>query len=266
MYAPPGGEDPISALFELSNRAAEMGATVRKMYRYTATVVVLFLLIMVFLLFFGLATNLFFALLALLALVFGGIALSLLRETDRFYERFVQRHRAIKLLQDADPTPKVPAGRTPMERLGRYLAQSNSEIGGFLNEHPEALRYQVPAGGGASAAVFDLAIVRPGSASFRWLGMGSPGFAVVARAGPDAPTVADVDAFAREVRAAARRLPARLRRAILLRVHPVPIPEAVYEYAVGHPLDLPGGPVPIEIVSEEANGTYDLVPHVLGVP
>jgi hypothetical protein len=266
MYAPPGAEDPISAIFELSDRAAEMGRTVRRMYRYTATVVVLFLIIMVFLLFVGLATNLFFSLLALVALIFGGIALSLLRETDRFYGTFVERHRAIKLLQDAEPTPKIPAGRTPLERLARYLAQSNPAIGEFLKAHPDALRYQVQLDARGPAVVVDLAIIAPGSTSHRWFGWGDPGFAVLARVGPDAPAVADVDRFAQEVVRVARRLPGRLRRAILLRVHPVPIPEAVYEYAVGHPIDLPGGPVPVELIGEEANGTYDLVPHVLGVP
>jgi len=266
MYAPPGAEDPISAIFELSDRAAEMGKTVRRMYRYTATVVVLFLVIMVFLLFVGLATNLFFSLLALIALIFGGIALSLLRETDRFYGTFVERHRAIKLLQDAEPTPKIPPGRTPLERLGRYLSQSSPTIAEYLATHPDALRYQVKLDGRGPGVAVDLAIVAPGSPSHRWLGWGDAGFAVVARVGPDAPTVPDVERYAEELRRVARRLPGRLRRAILLRVHPVPIPEAVYEYAVGHPLDLPGGPVPIEIVSEEANGTYDLVPHVLGVP
>ncbi|HEV2428789.1 MAG TPA: hypothetical protein VGV64_02950, partial [Thermoplasmata archaeon] len=88
MFAPPGVEDPISAIFDLSDRVADMAPTMRRMYRYTATVIVAFLLIMVFLLFVGLAQNVVYALLALVAIVFGFVALSLLRETDRFYRAF----------------------------------------------------------------------------------------------------------------------------------------------------------------------------------
>jgi hypothetical protein len=75
-----------------------------------------------------------------------------------------------------------------------------------------------------------------------------------------------VERFAADLKAVARRLPARLVRAILLRPQPGPVPEAVYDLAVGHPVEVPGGSLAIEIVTEQPNGTYDLVPHVLGVP
>ncbi|MCI4335744.1 MAG: hypothetical protein L3K17_00900 [Thermoplasmata archaeon] len=266
MYPPPGVEDPISAIFDLSDRVAAMAPTMRRMYRYTATVVVLFLLIMVILLFVGLADNLVFALMALIALVFGGIALSLLRETDRFYASYLGRHRAIKLIQDADPAPKIPAGRTPVERLARYLGQSSARIKSFLDARPEALRYRVtlPAKGGDQP--FDLVILSPGSSLYRWFGWGDPGFAAVARLAPETLTPMDVARFASDLQSIARRLPARLVRAILLRPQPGPVSEAVYDLAVGHPVEVPGGPVAIEIVTEQPNGTYDLVPHVLGVP
>ncbi|MCI4348632.1 MAG: hypothetical protein L3J93_00200 [Thermoplasmata archaeon] len=266
MYPPPGVEDPISAIFDLSDRVAAMAPTMRRMYRYTATVVVLFLLIMVILLFVGLASNLGFAVLALVAIVFGGLALSLLRETDRFYASYLQRHRAIKLLQDADPTPKIPKGRTPVERLARYLAQSNRRIGEFLQSHPEALRYRVRLGGQGTSHAFDLMILAPASLAHKWMRIGDPGFAVLARVGPDAPTITVVDPFGPELKLLFRRLPGRLTRAILLRVHPETIPESVYEYLVGHPVELPSGPVSLEIVSEQTDGTYDFVPHVLGIP
>jgi hypothetical protein len=267
MSAPPGMEDPISSIFDLSDHVARMAPTMRRMYRYTATVVVLFLVIMVVLLFVGLADNLAFAVLALVALVFGAIALSLLVETDRFYRSFVERHRSIRLLQDADPAPKVPEGRTPVARLTRYLAQTSPRLGEELHLRPDSLRTQVrlPAEGGADAP-FDLVWVAPASAGYRWFGAGDAGFAVLARIGPDAPTLADLERFASEVGAVAARLPAQVRRAILLRAHPVPIPEEVYDRAVGRRIPVRGGSVALEIISENADGTYDLVPHVLGVP
>lgn len=267
MSAPPGIEDPISSIFDLSDHVAEMAPTMRRMYRYTATVVVLFLIIMVVLLFVGLADNLAFALLALIALIFGAVALSLLVETDRFYRSYLDRHRAIKLLQDADPSPRIPEGRTPIARLTRYLAQSNPRLADLLQAHPETLRYRLPLPGPRGTPVaFDLAWVSPASAGHRWLRWGDPGFAVLARIGPDAPSLPEVDRFAEEVSAVAARLPAQVRRAILLRVHPEPMPDGVYDRAIGRRIPVKGGSVPLEIVSENPDGTYDLVPHVLGVP
>ena len=65
-------------------------------------------------------------------------------------------------------------------------------------------------------------------------------------------------------------LEGRLSRVILLRSGSVPLPEDVYEYAVGHPVTVPWGfrreRVTLEIISENPGGTYDFVPHVLGVP
>ncbi|HEV2520227.1 MAG TPA: hypothetical protein VGX00_06365 [Thermoplasmata archaeon] len=266
MSAPPGAEDPISAIFELTDRASEMAPTIRRMYRYTATVIVLFLAIMVFLLLVGLSGNLAFAVLSLIAIAFGFVALSLLVETDRFYRSFAERYRRIKLLQDAEPSPKIPTGRTPMQRLVHYLAQSNPRVLNQLHEHPESLRYRVRLGSPARPLAFDLAIIAPASAGYRWLRAGDAGFALLARLGPDAPTVADLEQFAEEVEGASKRLPARVVRAILLRLHDEPIGESVHDFAVGHPLNVAGGKVAIEIVSERPDGTYDLVPHILGVP
>jgi hypothetical protein len=267
MAGPPGMEDPISSIFALSDHVAEMAPTMQRMYRYTATVVVLYLIIMIVLLFVGLSGNLAFAVLALVALVFGAIALSLLVETDRFYRSYLDRHRSIRLLQDADPSPKIPHGRTPVARLTTYLAQSNPRLGELLRLHPDSLRYAVAmrASGGASVT-FDMAWVAPASAGYRWLRWGDPGFAVLARIGPDAPNLPDLDRFAEEVAAVSQRLPARVRRAILLRAHPVPIPDEVYDRTVGRRIPVRGGTASLEIVSENPDGTYDLVPHVLGVP
>ncbi len=267
---PAGAEDPIAAIFDLSDRTAEMVPTLRRMYRYTATVVVVYLLIMAILLLVSLRSDLFLALLAVVALAFGVIALSLLRQSDRFFRGFSQRHRAIRLFRDADPAPRIPEGRTPVERLGRYLALSNPRIDAWLREEPGALRLRVEFLAGGTKVPFDLAIVRPGGSMFRSLGTGPAGFALLARLAPDAPTVADLEGFARDVAAVAPHLEGLPARAILLRTHPGPLADAVYDYAVGHPVTVGHGftraRCSLEIVSENSDGTYDLIPYVLGVP
>jgi|GEM_PF-3109943 len=266
MYSPPGVEDPISAIFDLSDRVAEMAPTIRRMYRYTATVTVVFLAIMVILLFVGLVANLFFSVLALIAIVFGVIALSLLRETDRFYQAYLSRHRSIKLLQEADPTPKVPDGPTPVQRLARYLSASNPRVAEQLRRHPESLRYRVRFGNGTGGMTFDLALVARGTAAGRWIGWGDAGFAILARQFTGPLGVAELDRFAADVVSASRRIGPPIVRVIALRTSSEPTSEPVHDFAVGHPIELRGGRVPVEIVTEEPGGSYDLVPHVLGVP
>lgn len=267
---PAGMEDPVGAVFDLSDRAAEMAPTMRRMYRYTATVVVVYLVIMVILLLVSLRADLFLALLAIVALAFGVVALSLLRETDRFFRAFAQRHRAIRLFRDADPAPRIPEGRTPVERLSRYLAQSNAPIGDLLRDDPEALKLKVEVPGPQRPIPFDLLIVRPGGSLYRSLGAGAAGFAVLARLGPDAPTVADLQRFAQDVTDIAPSLAGLPVRAILLRANPAPLADAVYDYAVGRTIPVAHGFTrshsSLEIVSENANGTYDSVPYVVGVP
>ena len=46
VNTPPGVEDPISAIFDLSDRVAQMAPVVRRMYRYTATILVFWIIIM----------------------------------------------------------------------------------------------------------------------------------------------------------------------------------------------------------------------------
>lgn len=269
MASPPGIEDPISALFDLSDRAAGMAPVVQRLYRYTAAILAVWFVIMVVLILIGLGSGGFLSLLALGGLVAGVIALGLLRETNRFFRDFVQRHRWIRLLQDADPTAKVPAGRTPVERLGRYLAQSNPVIEALLRSAPEALRYRVGIPAGGHEIPFDLVLVRPGSAFWRLTGWGEAGFAIVARQGPDSPTLDDLRRLENDAIAAGRSLGGQLSRVILLRTASGGIPDPVYEYAVGHPIPLGGARGPratLEIITETPSGTYEFVPHVLGVP
>lgn len=264
---PPGLEDPISAIFELSDRAAEMAPAMRRMYRATAAVILLFLVLIVLLLFGALARNPLYAVVALAALVLGGIALTLLRDSDRFYRAYLRRHRSIKLLEATDAAPPIPQGPTAVQRLSRHLAQSNDRIGALLGLHPDAPRFRVDLTGDDPPLAFDLVILASPDRAYRWFRMGDPGFAVVARLGPAAPTRADLEAFARDVGRAARRLPAPVVRAILLRAaDAAPLSDEVYDYAVGHPAELRTGPVPLEILTESPDGTYDCVPFIVGVP
>ncbi len=267
MAGPAASEDPITGLFDLTDRVAEAGPKIRRLLLATAAVIAVFLAILVYLLFEALRGSLLLVVLALAGVALGGVALTLLSESERFYAGFAERHRRLRLLQFAEPSPRIPKGPTPMRRLARHLARSNPRVAELLAAHPEALRIRTRRTADDDEVEFALSIVAPAGRARRWLGLGDPGFVILAQVGPEAPTPEDLDRFGRTAVGVARKLGGRLRRAILLRLRSGPMDDAVYERAVRHPVEVPGGPaVPIEVITELDDGTYDLVPHVIGVP
>jgi hypothetical protein len=270
VAAPQGVEDPISALFDLSDRAAAMAPVVRRLYRYTAAILVVWIAIMAILTLVGLAAAGWLSVLALIGLGAGVIALGLLRQTDRFFREFVQRHRWIHLVRDADPGAKIPEGRTPVERLGRYLVSTNPRIEAAVQAAPTALQYRASVKARGREVALDLVLTHPAGLWQRWTEGEESSFAVVARVCGAAVTLEDVKQLEADAVAAAPGLGARLARIILLRTEGGPLPEPVYEYAVGHPVLVPWGfsksRATLEIITEAEGGRYDFVPHVLGVP
>jgi hypothetical protein len=267
---PPGVEDPISAIFDLSDRVAQMAPRVRQMYWLSMVIVVFWVLLMLILLADGLAHSGALAILAFIGLGLGLLAGALLVQTNRFFRGFVARHRTIRLVRDAEPIVKVPEGRTPIERLAHYLSASNEKVGESLRENPDRLRYQVSWKAKGGDVKFDLAIAKPGGFRWSWTGGGEPGFALLARVGPESVKVDDLKKLEADLRSIVPRLPGQLARLILLRPKGSPLAEEVYEYAVGHPVMLRKAlrryRVNTEIITEGADGTYDFVPVVVGVP
>lgn len=268
---PPGVEDPIAAIFDLSDRVAQMAPRIRQMYLVNLVIVVIWILVMVLLLLVGGAShNVALGLLAFIGLLLGIGAFWLLRETNRFFRGFVARHRTIRLVRDAEPIVKVPEGRTPIERLAHYLSTSNENVGEALRENPDRLRYQMSWKAREREVKFDLALARPGGFRWSWTGGGYPGFVVLGRLGGEDISVADLQQLETDLRALQGRLPGQVARCILLRPRGNPLAQQVYEYAVGHPVMLRKGwhryRVNTEIITESADGTYDFVPVVVGVP
>ncbi len=247
-----------------------MAPVVRRLYRYTAAILSIWIVIMIVVILVGLASAGWLSVLALIGLAAGVIALGLLRQTDGFFREFVQRHQWIRLVQDAEPVAKIPEGRTPVERLARYLASSSPRIEQRISAAPASARFRVTERASGRDIPFDLVISEPSGTLARWLRSEQAGFAVVARVGSASPTMAEVRQLETDAVLASKSLEGRLARIILLRTQPGPLAEEVYDYAVGHPVFVSWGfgrhRVTIEIITENPNGTYDFVPHVLAVP
>ena len=270
MSGPPGVEDPISAIFDLSDRVAQIAPTVRRMYRYTATIVTLWTIIVAIVAVLTVGSSPIIAVLAIAGFAVGVIGLSLLRETDRFFRGFVQRHRQIRLVRDAEPIVAIPDGRTPIERLVRHLAGTSDAIGAVVRDDPGSVQYRVSYPAGGRSIGFDLVIVRPGGVLYRVFGRGFPGFAVLGRIGAETTGLEELQRLESDAAAAAPRLAGAPARLVLLRPRGNPLAPDVYEWAVGHPnvigVRLGKYRSATQIVTENTDRTYDIVPHLIGVP
>src|SRR5207245_4961250 len=129
----------------------------------------------------------------------------------------------------------------PLERRARDLTDSCPPVEALVRLDPSSVRYKVELPASGRSVPFDLVIERRGGSLFRTVGIGEPGFAILARQGPDAPTRSDLERLEHDVESVARRMDSLPVRAILLRTKPIPIPEEVYEFAVGHPVFLRRG-------------------------
>ncbi|MCI4369493.1 MAG: hypothetical protein L3K09_08030 [Thermoplasmata archaeon] len=265
-----GVEDPISAIFDLSDRAAQMAPIVRRLYRYAAVILVIWLIIMAVVMISTLRGPVFLFVLAGAGFLIGFIALQLLRQTDRFFRDFVQRHRLIRMVREADPITKIPEGRTPVERLTRYLAASNPGVDTLLKETPAALRYRISLHAGKREVPFELVLGKPSDMTWRLFGFGNPGFAILARLAPDPLPIEELRRMEADALAVQEELEGAPSRLILLRSHPSPLSEDAYEYAVGHPVIVRHRfgqtRATLEVITENPDGTYDFVPQVLAVP
>ena len=107
-------ENPISAIFDLSEKVAKQAPVIKSMVRYASAFIIVWLIVSFFLILALLAQGIVFMFLIMLALfVVGFVALILLRRMNRFFRYYAARHRAIKAVRDMDPMVYVPRGKTP---------------------------------------------------------------------------------------------------------------------------------------------------------
>jgi hypothetical protein len=263
VYPTPPADDPIHGIFDLADRAAAAAPRLLRISRATTILLAATLGIVAYLLFAVFATNLLSVILGVLTLAGGGVAILLMRENERFYGEYVERHRTILRLQDADPTPPVPEGRGPADRLLLHLRSTNARIERAVSRDPKVARFRVQASVGGSTRAFDLLLLAPHQ---RWSSGDGAGFAVLARVASSGIEADNVIQFAQDLAAVAPRLKEPLARAILLAPRGKSISVAAYEAARSKPIAAGGRAVPLELIAERPDGTYDLVPLLVDAP
>ena len=122
-------ENPISAIFDLSEDVARQAPVIRSMVRYASAFIIIWLIVALFLVLALLVgRNWFFLLIMLSLFVIGVVSVVLLHRMNRFFKYYVARQRSIKAVRDMDPMVYAPQGKTVTERFVTYLRGHNPAI------------------------------------------------------------------------------------------------------------------------------------------
>lgn len=186
------------------------------------------------------------AALHLMSMVFLGVSVLLLIETNRFVQYYTARVRALEVFEAQGPVP-VPQGGTHLERLAVCMVATG--MTDDLEEGPGALK-----GASGDHHSFDLVL-------------GDAGDRVLVRKYGNVPGIEDL----RDLRAAAedvarkdRALPIRIVALVGVDIDDLDVEEIVYEFLMEHPImdDLGERARSLQIVAE-VEGHYSVLPFTV---
>ena len=122
-------DNPTSAIFDLADQMASNYDKIRYLKYYAYVFVGITLLFLIILSIYSLVVGNVALFIILIALIIAGLMLlRLVIFTKNFLEDFDKNFRAIKQVRDIDPLPKVPRGKTPLDRLEAHLKNHDPAI------------------------------------------------------------------------------------------------------------------------------------------
>ncbi len=186
------------------------------------------------------------AALHLMSMVFLGVSVLLLMETNRFVQYFVARTRALEVFEAQGPVP-VPPGETPLDRLAVCMLATG--MADDLEGGPGTLK-----GASGNDHSFDLVL---GDAGDRVL---------VRRYGsiPGIEELRDLRAAAEDVAKKDGALPLRIVALVGVEIDDLDVEEIVYDFLMEHPImdDLGERARSLQIVAE-VEGHYSVLPFTV---
>ncbi len=221
---------------------------------------------------------LFGGLLLLLAILLGilyylgWIILDMLRDLRKFFDYYAVRHGVILAVRSADPAVRIPEGPDPVTRLLAHIRKASPETEHVMSR-PESTKFNVSIrGAGGITHNFDAMVLAEPSSLWSLVGWAYPGWCILVKK-YDAPPRLDELKYlkhAAEDVAAARKVPPT--RVIAL--YPVrggtTVAEDAYQFVTTEVVTLKHrGDVfncSLELIGEDEDGTYDLVPFIVQSP
>ena len=261
-------ENPIAAMFDLSEEVARQSPNIRSLVRYAYAFILIWLFVDFLLILVFLGTGNFFLFLIMAGLFAIGLtALVMIRRISRFFKYYVVRHRAIKAVRDMDPMVYAPQGKTSTERFVTYLRARNRAMFG---KEVEVAMPGIVHGQHGTPYSFDAIIKEPPGALWKMFGFGRHGFTVYIKHFEGPPGLEEMRAFRDAVGnvSARTRIPPKRVVALWEREEDQTLTDDTYRYVTSQAVvfrhKLRSFSCAIEIVSEHG-GAYDFIPYVTNV-
>ena len=258
-------ENPISAMFDLSEDVAQQAPNIKSLVRYASAFILIWLIINFLLgLAFLITGQLFLMLIMLVLFIMGLTSLILLSRMNRFFRYYVARQRAITAVRQMDPMVYAPKGSNVTERLVTYLRAS---IPAFQRKEVEVAMPGIVHGQTMQYS-FDAYIKEPPGGMWKSTGMGMHGFAAYIKKFDAPPTLKDLQALKKAVEDVTQRTGIPPVRAIALweRAEDQTISDDAYNFVMNNGIQVKHKSrnltCAMEIVSE-TEGSYDFIPYMV---
>ena len=258
-------ENPISAIFDLSEDVAKQAPNIKNLVRYASAFIIVWLIINILLgLVFLAEGNLFLMLIMLVLFILGITSLILLKRINHFFRYYVARQRAITAVRQMDPMVYAPKGSNVTERLVTYLRAS---IPAFQRKEVEVAMPGIVHGQNMQYS-FDAYLKEPAGGMWKSTGMGMHGFAAYIKKFDAPPTMKDLQALKMAIEDVTQRTGIPPVRAIALweRAEDQVISDAAYNFVMNNGIEVKHKSrkltCAMEIVSE-TEGSYDFIPYLV---
>jgi len=179
-------ENPISALFDLSEDVNREAPRFRKLVRYAAAFIIIWLAVDFVLIVATIRGSLLVGVALIAIFVLGLGTLGLLANLNDFFRYYVARHRAIMSVRSDDPVIKVPPGPTPVARLLNHLRTRNPELNYLYTPNFVPAPAKVRGRTGRFHPL-DAHLIRRSGPFWDLLGRGYPGYQIMVRTFDRAP-------------------------------------------------------------------------------
>jgi hypothetical protein len=264
-------DNPITAVFDLAEEVSREVPRVRKLVTYASVFIGAWLVISFFLMIALLFSNVILSAVVLVLFIIGIFALASLRNLGDFMRYYALRHMAIVRVRNEDPIVYVPKGDTAVLRLMEHLRHRNPSMSSAIASG----HYQAPSiQKGASSLFynFDAYLSSRAGALWKALGVGYPGYQLFVKLFTASPRPEDLEALrkaAEDVSRATKLPPSRV-IALWTRDPAIDLSEEAFAYlekAVVHFCHRGKRYASsMELVIENADGTYEFIPYVAEGP
>lgn len=258
-------ENPISAIFELSEDVVKQAPAIKSLGRYATAFIGIWLFIDLILILATLAAGQLFLFIITTALfIIGIVSIILMRRINRFFKYYVARHRSIKAVREMDPMVYAPKGNNAPERFVGYLRTHSEEMKG---QRVEISMPGILPGRHGRDYKFDIYIKEQPGFLWRAFGFGRHGFSIFVKHFPQKPTGKQIQSFKEAVEdvTARTKIPPSRIVALWERREGDVLDDNVYQYIMKRPVKSKHRfrklVCNLELVSE-TDGSYDFIPHM----